>query len=112
MRAVLKTLVQCHRKGILHRDIKPGNFMLLDESPKAPLKVIGTVRAFERRCAAPHACVLCQPESEHCCAGTSSPCVTHTCNSLHLVIAGCAVSCEPWSDPWSKTLDRSGLTRY
>eukprot|EP01026_Neomeris_dumetosa_P081538 TRINITY_DN917_c0_g1_i1.p1 TRINITY_DN917_c0_g1~~TRINITY_DN917_c0_g1_i1.p1 ORF type:complete len:604 (+),score=84.81 TRINITY_DN917_c0_g1_i1:162-1973(+) len=40
MRAVLKTLAQCHALHILHRDIKPGNFMLLDESDKAPLKAI------------------------------------------------------------------------
>eukprot|EP01024_Parvocaulis_polyphysoides_P015377 TRINITY_DN16700_c0_g1_i9.p1 TRINITY_DN16700_c0_g1~~TRINITY_DN16700_c0_g1_i9.p1 ORF type:complete len:437 (+),score=81.29 TRINITY_DN16700_c0_g1_i9:273-1583(+) len=40
MRAVLKTLAQCHALHILHRDIKPGNFMLLDDSDKAPLKAI------------------------------------------------------------------------
>eukprot|EP01025_Chloroclados_australasicus_P009061 TRINITY_DN1345_c1_g1_i1.p1 TRINITY_DN1345_c1_g1~~TRINITY_DN1345_c1_g1_i1.p1 ORF type:complete len:612 (+),score=74.41 TRINITY_DN1345_c1_g1_i1:1003-2838(+) len=40
MRAVLKTLAQCHALHILHRDIKPGNFMLLDETDKAPLKAI------------------------------------------------------------------------
>lgn len=63
MRAVLRTLVQCHRNGILHRDIKPGNFMLLDESPKAPLKVIGAVRACSRSacCAAPQCLCIAQP---------------------------------------------------
>lgn len=46
MRAVLRTLMQCHALRILHRDIKPGNFMLLNESDTAPLKAIGA--------AAPH----------------------------------------------------------
>ena len=41
MRAVLRTLAQCHSRRILHRDVKPGNFMLLDESDGAPLKAIG-----------------------------------------------------------------------
>ena len=46
MRAVLRTLAQCHAKRILHRDVKPGNFMLLDESDGAPLKAIGARAAF------------------------------------------------------------------
>jgi calcium-dependent protein kinase len=41
MRAVLRTLAQCHHHRILHRDIKPGNFMLLSEAEDAPLKAIG-----------------------------------------------------------------------
>jgi len=40
MRAVLRTLAQCHAHRILHRDVKPGNFMLLSEAPDAPLKAI------------------------------------------------------------------------
>ena len=40
MRAVLRTLAQCHSHRILHRDVKPGNFMLLSEAPDAPLKAI------------------------------------------------------------------------
>ena len=40
MRAVLRTVAQCHAAGILHRDIKPGNFMFLDDRPDAPIKAI------------------------------------------------------------------------
>mmetsp|Transcript_24687 Transcript_24687/g.68694 ORF Transcript_24687/g.68694 Transcript_24687/m.68694 type:complete len:663 (+) Transcript_24687:1100-3088(+) len=40
MRAVLRTLAQCHSHHILHLDVKPGNFMLLDTSDTAPLKAI------------------------------------------------------------------------
>lgn len=48
MRAVLRTLAQCHSHDILHLDIKPGNFMLLDGSDTAPLKAIdfGLARPF------------------------------------------------------------------
>lgn len=40
MRSVLHTLAQCASNNILHRDIKPGNFMLLTEEPDSPLKAI------------------------------------------------------------------------
>ncbi|EFJ50069.1 hypothetical protein VOLCADRAFT_89054 [Volvox carteri f. nagariensis] len=40
MRAVLRTLAQCHAQNIIHRDIKPGNFMLLSGDERAPVKAI------------------------------------------------------------------------
>lgn len=42
MRGVLRTLAQCHKVGVLHRDVKPGNFLLLSHKDDAPLKAIGT----------------------------------------------------------------------
>ena len=41
MRAVLRTLAQCHAHRVLHRDVKPGNFMLLTTGQKSPVKAIG-----------------------------------------------------------------------
>lgn len=40
MRAVLRTLAVMHSHRILHRDVKPGNFMLLNTSDRSPLKAI------------------------------------------------------------------------
>ena len=40
MRAVLRTLAQCHSHHLLHRDVKPGNFMLASDDEAAPLKAI------------------------------------------------------------------------
>jgi serine/threonine protein kinase len=40
MRAVLKTIAQCHAHNILHRDVKPGNFMLASEAEDARIKAI------------------------------------------------------------------------
>lgn len=40
MRAALRTLAQCHTNKILHRDIKPGNFLLSSEGENAPLKAV------------------------------------------------------------------------
>jgi len=40
LRATLRTLAQCHANKILHRDIKPGNFLLSSEDKRAPLKAV------------------------------------------------------------------------
>lgn len=40
MRSVLQTLAQCHSLRILHRDIKPGNFLLLTKDEDSPLKAV------------------------------------------------------------------------
>jgi len=37
---IIRLIGQCHRQKILHRDIKPDNFLKADKSSKAPLKMI------------------------------------------------------------------------
>ncbi|GFR43538.1 hypothetical protein Agub_g4417 [Astrephomene gubernaculifera] len=37
---ILRTLAQCHAKGIVLRDVKPENFLFLTPAPDAPLKMI------------------------------------------------------------------------
>jgi serine/threonine-protein kinase len=39
IRPLLDTLAACHAEGTLHRDIKPGNVMLRDSDPAAPVLV-------------------------------------------------------------------------
>lgn len=40
LRAILKTVAQCHSRNILHRDIKPENFLHAFEDDPIPLKAI------------------------------------------------------------------------
>jgi serine/threonine protein kinase len=39
MRAVLRTVAQCHARGVVFRDIKPENYLLASAAPGAPLKL-------------------------------------------------------------------------
>ena len=50
MRAVLRTVAHCHYNHILHRDVKPGNFMLLEDDPLSPVKAIGQLAYFLAAC--------------------------------------------------------------
>jgi len=40
MRAVFRTLAQCHENSILHLDIKPGNFLFETDAPDARVKAV------------------------------------------------------------------------
>jgi calcium-dependent protein kinase len=40
MRSVVQTVAHCHERNILHRDVKPSNFLLLSDSPDAPVKAV------------------------------------------------------------------------
>ena len=69
MREALRTLAQCHSHRILHRDVKPGNFMLLSDADNAPLKAIGGSLA-QHQCALTWLWALCA--SVHPCCGAGS----------------------------------------
>ena len=40
MRSILQTIAQCHALSIIHRDVKPENFLLLSKEEGSPLKAI------------------------------------------------------------------------
>ena len=83
MRAVCRTLQQCHLRNILHRDIKPGNFMLLSDDEGAPLKAIGAPQRWP--CTAPN------PVAHFVCI---APFVYYCCMSKH------GNSVAAWSIAW------------
>ena len=66
MREALRTLAQCHSHRILHRDVKPGNFMLLSDADNAPLKAIGGSPCTRASTGLlPDGCGLCVPLCTH-----------------------------------------------
>mmetsp|Transcript_29146 Transcript_29146/g.82169 ORF Transcript_29146/g.82169 Transcript_29146/m.82169 type:complete len:600 (+) Transcript_29146:92-1891(+) len=38
IRSILRFLAQCHSKGLIYRDVKPGNFLYGSKDPNSPLK--------------------------------------------------------------------------
>ena len=40
MRDILRTVAQCHSRGVIVRDVKPENFLFKDARPDAPLRAI------------------------------------------------------------------------
>ena len=40
MRDILRTVAQCHSRGVIVRDVKPENFLFKDDRPDAPLRAI------------------------------------------------------------------------
>lgn len=77
MRAVLRTLAQCHAHRILHRDVKPGNFMLLTEAEDSPLKAIGT---------------------RHVVGGSPGTCFLARVGVLRAFVAVCSCRLAAWGD--------------
>ena len=52
IRSVLQTIATCHARHIIHRDVKPENFLFLKKNPKSPLKAIdfGLAKYFTPEC--------------------------------------------------------------
>jgi serine/threonine protein kinase len=40
VRDILRTIAQCHSRGVIVRDVKPENFLFKDARPDAPLRAI------------------------------------------------------------------------
>lgn len=40
VRQIIRSVAQCHAKNVIMRDVKPENFMYLDESKRSPMKAI------------------------------------------------------------------------
>lgn len=84
MRAVCRTLQQCHLRNILHRDIKPGNFMLLSDDERSPLKAIGV----------PHGSLLMQETcTARMCFVKGNISFVTCCITKNIAPCGCSVVC-------------------